>query len=67
MITEGRLYTLQDVADLLHVEVETVRLCVENGTLRARCTARCRTLRVSGPDLAKFIDMMLVRPGSSGD
>ena len=55
MITEGRLYTVQDVADLLLVDVDNVRRWLETGMLRSCSPSGRRTLRVSGPDLADFI------------
>jgi excisionase family DNA binding protein len=56
MVDVNRLYSVDDVAALLDVHPQTVRVWLRSGKLRGRMLSRKAGYRIAGTDLLAFLD-----------
>jgi excisionase family DNA binding protein len=62
--TGGRLYSVQEVANLLGVHAETVRRLIHSGGLNAVRVGR--VLRVEEDELERYLNRQRVKPDRPG-
>lgn len=60
VLSEPRLYTIQDVADRLRQSDRTIRDAIEAGTLRVTHELSARGQRISHTELLRYMDAFAV-------